>query len=176
MPKIYRFTLTLVLFTLTFVALSIFTGYESVWQVGTVFLMPVFWVLWIACVVSHKAEAQIWRLILLWVAIDITVLLVNRLMMGGFDAVDPKGGSELVWVMEFSPPVLPIIPVMFLPVIGTGLSAIVHGASFIFLPAGFVGVLKDWLECSILSAIPSYAFAHLWFYWRGGISARRLAE
>ncbi len=173
MSEIFKFTLALVLLTIMSIALSISTGYESAWQVGTVFLMPVLWVLWIACVVSHKTESKISRLILLWALIDLAVLLVNRLMMGSFHAVDLKGGSELAWVIEFFPVILPIIPAMFLPVLGPGLSAIMHGASFILLPAGFVGVLKDWIECSILSASASYAFAHLWFYWKGGISARK---
>jgi len=162
MLKIYRVATTLVLFTLATAAISILINYESGWQISLVLLLPILWTLWIACVVKNE---QAWKLALLWVLIDITNLFVSRLIMGSFDAVDPRGGSELVWLMEFSPPILPTILFGMLPVIGTWLSAISHGASNILLPAGSIGVLKDWLDGSIMTAISSFLFANLWFHW-----------
>lgn len=166
MSKTFKFTATVVLLTLVAVALSILTGYQSVFLVGVVFLMPVLWTLWIACVMFHKKEAGVSPLVLLWVLIDVLVLLENRSAFGSFHGVDPKGGSELVWLIEFSPPILPMIPFFLLPEIGKGLLAIGHGASYIFLPAGSVGVLKDWLELSVSSAISSYVFVWLRFNWK----------
>jgi len=139
MSNIYKIATTLVLFTLASAAISILISYESGWQIGLIFLLPILWTLWIACVVKDE---QAWKLALLWVLIDIANLLVSRLMMGSFHAVDPKGGSELVWLMEFSPPILPTILIGMLPVIETGLSAISHGASHILLPAGSIGVWR----------------------------------
>lgn len=164
MSKIYKFTVTLALLTLASEGLSILTGYRNGWQLGLVFLMPILWTLWIACVVFHKFETRTWKLILLWILIDIAVLLADRLALGSFHGVDTKGGSELVLLMEFSPPMLPIILIGLLPVIGTGITAIADGASHMLLPVGSVGVLRDWLECSIVSAIPSYIFAGLWLH------------
>jgi hypothetical protein len=164
MSNIYKIATTLVLFTLASAAISILISYESGWQIGLIFLLPILWTLWIACVIFHKMETQTWKLILLWVLIDLAVLLTNRLMLGSFHGFDPTVESVFVLLMEFSPTILPMIPISLLPVIGTGLTAIADGASYVLLPIGSVGVLRDWLELSILSAIPSYIFASLWFY------------
>lgn len=166
MSRIYKFTAALVLFSFVAVALSILTECKSELLLGVFVLIPVFWTLWIACVVSHKEKTGIAKLVLLWILIDLVVLLYSRLAFGSFHGVDPKGGAEIAWLIEFSPMILPMILLAFIPPIGTGLSAIVDGASFIFLPAGSVGVLRDWLCGSIISAIPSITFIYLRLYWQ----------
>ena len=162
----YKFTAALVLFTFVAVALSILTECKSELLLGVFVLIPVFWTLWIACVVSHKEKTGIAKLVLLWVLIDLVVLLYSRWAFGSFHGVDPKGGAEIAWLIEFSPMILPMILFAFIPLIGTGLSAVADGASFSFLPAGSVGVLRDWLCGSIISAIPSITFIYLRLYWQ----------
>lgn len=165
--KIFRFTATLSLCTLLALLLGIYVEYDSIWQVGVIFLMPVLWTLWIACVVFHRVEARMWTLVLLWLLIDSIALSYMRLALGSFQGVDPKGGSELVWLIEFSPPILLTVPLGFLP------ELFAMSASKMILPAGSVGVLKDWLELSISSAIPSFAFMILWCY-RKAVKSRSL--
>ncbi len=176
MRKIYKLTLLLALLALASAGLSFLTDYQAGWQVGMVFLLPILWALWFACIASFKPGTGVWKLILLWMLIDITVLSVNRLMMGSFHGIDPKGGSELVWLIEFSPPILPMMLANLLPIIGTCQDAIVNGASHLLLPVGYGGVLKDWLDGSILSAISSSLFAGLWLHRKSSCKSKPATE
>lgn len=160
MPGIYKFTTAIALFTLVLEGLSFLTDYKDAWLLGLLFLMPVLWTLWLACVVRDK-DMKVWQLILLWVLIDITVLGVASLLMGN------RKETEIFYAIAFSPLILPmILGFAFSSVIGTGLSAIAQGGSHLLLPRSLDGILSDWLGFSILSAISSYLFVSLYHYWK----------
>jgi hypothetical protein len=154
MSKIYRFTVALALCACTLVGLCFLTGYKGGGLVALVFLPPVLWTLWLACVVIDF-EREKWRLILLWILIDITILGVVVLSSMGHKP-SAKSGEEFFFLIEFFPIFLPmLLASACFPIIGVGVSAIGRGASYVLLPMGVATDISDWLSFSVLSAVSS---------------------
>lgn len=165
MSTIYKITRLIVLTLLVIEGAGLLSGsHKGLWHLAILFFMPVLWTLWLCCV-SLDIDVKVSRLIFLWVLIDIAVLGVV-LLSTIEHKTNGRGGEDTMFLIVFSPLILPLILVcVFFPIVGTGVSAISRGASYLLLPIGIGGILPDWLGFSIFSAILSWLFASLCRYW-----------
>jgi hypothetical protein len=172
MPRLFKFTVASALLTLAFAGLCFMSGYKGLGLLWPVLLMPVLWILWLVCVLFDTGR-KTWKLILLWILIDIAVLGALTLLVANMNRASGADGMDYVLVIAFSPLILPVMLVSaFFPVVGNGLFAITRGVSYL-LPSGLVGVLSDWLGCSILSAISSCLVVSLCYFWKTARGRKR---
>lgn len=165
MSRSYKITITLALIVWLFIALAIIseTYRESVWFAWLLFSLPVLWTLWLLCA-ALETKQPMWRLILFWFFIDLTVLVVLCLLRAGTENMSGPSGDDVVMVVAFFPLHLPLLFVAhYMPVVGNGLSMMASLASNTF---GIKGVLSNWLGMSVLSFIPSIIFVGLCHFWR----------
>ena len=165
MSRLFKFTLKLVVISLLVLCISIAFKFPNFVAVSIFALLPFAWSLWIVCVIRFNREEKVWPLFILWILIDLVALLHDRLALGSFHGFDPKGGSELALLFEFSPPILPMITVAMIPGAGEVIGNVLHAASGIILPAGSSGVIRDWIEGSILAATSSLVFVLFRLNW-----------
>lgn len=158
--RIYKFTALITLLNLLIVsALWVTKADFGKLPIYLLFLLPLFWVLWFVCVIFEKNQPA-FRLVVLWLLIDISVFCVMGLLAQGATP-GPKSGEDVVYFIAFLPLLLPWFAVISaFPTFGDLLTAINHGASTVLLPNRTTGILTSWLEFSISSAISSVLFVY----------------
>lgn len=170
MSNIYKFTVGIALLAVAFLGFCILSGYHGLWLLATVFLMPVLWMLWIACVGFDKS-GKIWMLILLWLLIDIAVLGALTLVDANMSKGRGTGGMDYMFVIAFSPIILPAMLISALSsVAGDGFIAVTQGLIHLLFPNGLAGILSDWFATSIICAISSCLIVSPFYWWKAARS------
>ena len=175
MSKIYKFTVAIATFILAFLGLCFVADYNGRWILLPLFLMPICWTLWLGCVVFDSTR-EIWRLSLLWLSIDLTVLVALSLLAANVHRVDGPNGAEVLLVIVFSPVILPLILVSAaVPLIGTWVSEMAVKISYQRPPSALTAAFYDWISFSVIAAISSFLLMNL-YYLLMSLIKRRSAE
>lgn len=105
-PKIFFMT-----FWMTAVVLlvegggTLLIGLQSLWLPLVAFSMPILWILWLCCF-FRKTKGDFWRLIFLWVLIDIAALSVV-MTADAFLGRTGRNDADYLFVIVFSPVIFP---------------------------------------------------------------------
>jgi len=166
---LFKSSVGLTLATLCAAVLCYLSGLFTGTWIGGAFLLllPILWALWLCCAVLDR-NINVWRLIALWILIDVTVLVLLSFIHASIAGKNGPRGDDIALVIAFSPIFLPMFLASYLSeILGTGISAIGSGAASILLGGNLPkSVISDWISMTTISAIPSYIFVWLLQFWR----------
>ncbi len=142
----------------------------SAWlHLPLIFSLPVLWMLWIGCVLMAAGHQALWRLVFLWLLIDVAALAVMTVLEDALAGTTAPRGDDVAFVFAFSPVILPsLVVALWSKTVAAGVAALAKGSEFIPAARATKMYFSDWIGLSIASAIPSFLFV-----WR--VRARRLS-
>ena len=130
------------------------------------FYMPILWIFWNVCAFTLKGPGSFWKLIFLWLVIDLSILFLYIMLANDVPNWGKSRGIEVVMAVTYLPA---IIPFGFLVnVIPTNADSILQTISdtLIRIAGPSVGeALTIWLEMSSVAALQSSCLIGLIRWW-----------
>lgn len=130
------------------------------------FYMPILWVLWNICVFTIKGRWYFFKIIALWLAIDLSILFLYIMLANDVPNWGKSRGIEVVMAVTYLPAIIPFGFVVNVVPSSADTILLKFSNILIHIAGPSVGeALTIWLEMSIVAALQSSCLIGIVRWW-----------